>query len=1052
VAPPISPASFDLNDVIERVSYAWQSTAGHDVGVQGKTYSAHLEKNQLRFSPLRPAASSHDVTFDPKLTDDASSSPLPPQSAAQPSTLHPDAATLTLTPTSVERGNEALGGLSSSSAEWSVVGNTAQALLSPPCAVVAHFEARAEGVALTWVCATPPPGAGPLLVAAELSGLSYLCQTATGHHFADASGTARVRVGQVTIVDAAGRTWPAATTVSGQSLRIEVPATILVEAHYPLAIDPVIGPEFGIDNPLIAPAPGEYHPAVAASADNYLVVWEDTRHAQWPEYSTDIYGARINTNGSLIDMTGIPICTTPGNQRAPQVAAGEGGYLVVWADDRNGADIYGTPVSSGGVVGRPEGIPICAAVGEQANPAVSANSNSFLVVWADARAGTGPHLYGTRVSRAGLVLNESGFPIGPQFGSQGAPTVGSNGDDFLVAWHDATSVLYRTIHAARITSAGVVADPDAIPISTRAGVQISPSVASDGHDYLVVWNDNRNSASGFDIYGARVTSAGSVSDPDGIAICTAPAEQYVPTIGAGSEGYLVAWLDHRNGRSGSFDIYGTRLTWAGVVQDVDGIAISLATRDNAATASPRVAACGNRFLVAWADESIFAKQVSHDGAVLGSEPIAVGQSAQREEVPATASNGQDHLVVWWHGRGSHIVGARVAGNGTVLDPDGLTISKDGASGRPRVASDGNDFLVVWSQGGVWGARVSRAGTVLDPGAIAVSRLFGSTSPASIASNGRNYLIVWSYSFVPDDDSLPASPSHIHGTRLSPDGNLLDENELEFTDGEGNQTSPKVASNGAEYLVVWEEGGIYAQRINNAGVAIGRSPIPVCTREGCTSDFALASNGRDYLVAWTDTRNFNTHDLDIYGARITADGRVLDEHGFAISAAAAEQSQPAVASNGSDYLVVWSDTRNQGATGRDIYGTCVNDAGLVGVPAGLPINQREFDQQLPDVSYGGHGRFLVVSQGFPDSSIRTVANLVSGLSPSPHLHVRCETAGRVTVSWVAQEPGRYQVQFTSGLNADDWADLGSELSATGPVTVEDNMTADLRFYRVVRREY
>src|SRR6185436_21173086 len=98
-------------------------------------------------------------------------------------------------------------------------------------------------------------------------------------------------------------------------------------------------------------------------------------------------------------------------------------------------------------------------------------------------------------------------------------------------------------------------------------------------------------------------------------ICTASAEQYLPAIAAGTNGYLVVWLDHRNGRSGSFDMYGARVTSSGIVEDPDGIPIVSADRDSSAAGSPAVAANGNSFFVVWSDNSIYGKRVDGDGTV-----------------------------------------------------------------------------------------------------------------------------------------------------------------------------------------------------------------------------------------------------------------------------------------------------------------------------------------------------------------------------------------------------------------------------------------------------
>src|SRR5262249_52535467 len=158
----------------------------------------------------------------------------------------------------------------------SIVGNTAQRLLVPELGIVEHFEARAEGVALTWVLPKSLPGLDALCVEAEVTGLAYAGQTENGHHFADEEGNARLRVGKATAVDTRGRKWGLGISRESNRLRVQVPKTVLAEAVYPLAIDPLISAEFEMDQPVFDPPPlTQSAPAIASNGSEFLVVWID---------------------------------------------------------------------------------------------------------------------------------------------------------------------------------------------------------------------------------------------------------------------------------------------------------------------------------------------------------------------------------------------------------------------------------------------------------------------------------------------------------------------------------------------------------------------------------------------------------------------------------------------------------------------------------------------------------------------------------------------------------------------------------------------------------
>ena len=72
------------------------------------------------------------------------------------------------------------------------------------------------------------------------------------------------------------------------------------------------------------------------------MVWIDYRNG-----SADIYGARIDQSGNVLDPNGIAICNAVSDQEYPRVSAGASSYFVVWEDYRidPAADYYGGRVS-----------------------------------------------------------------------------------------------------------------------------------------------------------------------------------------------------------------------------------------------------------------------------------------------------------------------------------------------------------------------------------------------------------------------------------------------------------------------------------------------------------------------------------------------------------------------------------------------------------------------------------------------------------------------------------------------------------------------------------
>jgi hypothetical protein len=94
--------------------------------------------------------------------------------------------------------------------------------------------------------------------------------------------------------------------------------------------------------------------------------------------------------------------------------------------------------------------------------------------------------------------------------------------------------------------------------------------------------------------------------------------------------------------------------------------------------------------------------------------------------------------------------------------------------QAAIASDGDGFLAVWNdqrdRGAVYAARIARDGTILDPRGVLLAKTL---SQVAVAWIGDHYLVVWSgvssviAADIASDGHLLASPREIvPGARLS----------------------------------------------------------------------------------------------------------------------------------------------------------------------------------------------------------------------------------------------------------------------------------------------
>jgi hypothetical protein len=468
---------------------------------------------------------------------------------------------------------------------------------------------------------------------------------------------------------------------------------------------------------------GQTSPSCASDGNNFLVSFNSYR---CDTTSEDIYVARVNTNGEVIDTNGFSVCTATGNQSKSKVSYGNGNFLVLWEDERNfdsaGYDIYGSRITSSGVVLDPDGRRISSFSYQEQNPNLTWGTENFLAVW-------------------------------------DAGEYGGNGD----------------ISGAFIDTSGTSPDSNSFVVSTVCDAQLFGRSSWSGSSYLAIWEENHN------LYGRRIDYLGNLLDSLTIPICLASEDQKHPSITWGEESFLAVWEDFRNF---NFDIYGTRIDSGGEVLDVSGLPIWVdSTADQR---YPAVAWDGKNYLVIWngildsagENYNIQGLRVSSQGEPVDFQPFAVSHS-NKDSRPAVAFGGGRYLAVWLYENSYDIFGDLIDTNGTVGEAIGIAVA-GGIQTNPQVASDGTNFLVVWEDYGThWpnidiaGARVSSEGTLLDPLGLSIAATEDPEELPSVSFDGTNYVVVWKKS--------KSESGELHLSRVTPDGEVLDPDGIFIAD-------------------------------------------------------------------------------------------------------------------------------------------------------------------------------------------------------------------------------------------------------------------------------
>ncbi|MEO1267318.1 MAG: cadherin-like domain-containing protein [Myxococcota bacterium] len=487
---------------------------------------------------------------------------------------------------------------------------------------------------------------------------------------------------------------------------------------------------------------------------------------------------------------------------------------------------------------------------------------------------------------------------------------------------------------------------------------LAPAIAFDGTNYLVVWVEGGVAAPAGSGLAERQGIFGTIVEPDGDLLTSAGfgvsvgdyADWGQPAATSDGSNWYVVWTDKRSSLSDPFVLRGV------LVNDTDlsNIALTEVTLSDEGLANnptgptnPDVGSDGSGFLVVFegtdgASSDIFYRFVSSSGALEGANPTNLtsnGSTAQSR--PAVSGVSARYAVVWVKGASGALEGRAFQSGAFEGSSFNIAATNTDATTYPDIdcaqvievemmASVSRFYCtVVWS-GDLAGAS---AGEGKD---IFAQRLEIGTMGLSAQGSQENLLTTADANTTGGVNNTgdQTQPTVSRVTTASGDTAhtiaYIDENsgsgdvkilfQLEgvdsddftalmgrtITSGADAELGPVVARTDSSVLVAWTNTtarNVEANAIEvDAMMMVTDVDLTVNLRANAQVAPAVATNGSNVLLAWSDDRGGS---FDVHVARIDVDGTVLDSTSTAVSTNTTDDEfRVTTCASGSDYLVAW----------------------------------------------------------------------------------------------------------------------------------------------------
>lgn len=377
-----------------------------------------------------------------------------------------------------------------------------------------------------------------------------------------------------------------------------------------------------------------------------------------------------------------------------------------------------------------------------------------------------------------------------------------------------------------------------------------PLAATDGTDFLAVWNDYRGGT-----FGTRITHDGRVLDPTGLFIGGMPRA----LLWCGGV-YVLVYSASDNRSAGII-----RLSRGGKV--IDGPRdITNSYVITAATNGSTIVLAGTKITVL-DDRARFVEEVAPP--VFGPFEWTVASNGSTYEIVSTIyTNGHNSVVATALDAGGHVGKSlffQAPAAQVLVTPSGSTYrvffgdlqkdvvmtfdtSSDPAQVTPLLARVSTHAVVTTPSGYLLATRgesdlelrVARGSgdTIVDPQPFATTSTPAFPTDPAFAAAGDKVLLVWS-------DTL-SDDANVRGVMLDSNGHQQTP-AFDLTLSAKAQHSPAIATGAANDLVAWQESsGIHVSRVSPAGVPLDGSGIQLSTTG--VSPMVLRDDGA-YVVYW-----------------------------------------------------------------------------------------------------------------------------------------------------------------------------------------------------------